>query len=127
MYPKPPTGEGSGGRPGSMYPNCSPLGLIAILQGGDKTCPDDSSLGGFITFEFREPVEFIKLISLLDTKSGNTPEIKITYDGGNKTMIMKTPPTGDNGFVSIPFDTNIYRKVTMLDIKILSAGTINSF
>jgi len=53
------------------------------------------------------------------------PEIKITYDVG-KTADIVAPTTGENGFVSFPFNTNLYKKVTMVDIKFDASSAINS-
>jgi len=61
-------------------------------------------------FEFRQSMEFIKLISLLDVDEVNTLAIKVTYNGG-ATVVINTPIAGDNGFVSLPIDANLYERV----------------
>lgn len=76
-----------------------------------------------MTIEFRIP---IKMISFLNNEFKNTPDIKLTYDGGNKTIVFDTPMTGDNGFVSLPINTNVYKTVIMVEIKISGSGAINS-
>jgi len=121
----PRLGIGLGGIPTNVpYANCKPLGLVGIIQEGNRACPDDTAKGGFITFQFREPIDYIKLISLLDVDEGS-PDIKLTYDAG-KTNIFDTPVTGNNGFLSFPFNTFTYKKVTSIEIKYFGSGSINS-
>jgi len=101
------------------------LGLVGIIQEGNKTCPVDSRVGGFITLEFRLPIESIRKISFLDIDGLLTPDLNITYDGG-KTVVLDTPATGENGYLSLPLDSKVYRDVTMIDIKTFGAGAFKS-
>lgn len=106
------------------YANCDPLGMVSIIQETDKSCPDDTGKGGYITITFREPVP-LALTSLLDIDEGNTPDITLTYDGGQQ-VTFDTLATGDNGLYPLNIDTDIYKDVTMVDIKYWGSGSINS-
>jgi len=108
-----------------MYPNCNPLGLVGIIQEGNKRCPDDTSKGGYITFDFREPAPFLKMLSILDVDDGTTPEITVTYSSG-QTYTHSTVATGNNGFLEVPFNTAVIQNVTRVQILYGGSGSINS-
>jgi hypothetical protein len=69
-------GIGAGGVPTSKYPNCDPLGNLLIIQNTDnpESDPNDSPLGGCITFEFGRAVELVNM-GLLDVEERT--EIKV--------------------------------------------------
>lgn len=119
------TGESWFGRPNALHPNCEPLGLICIIQENNKACPDDSWSGGIITFEFREPVEFVKSMTFIDLKITPTPNVTIFYDGG-KSITTDTQDTGDNGVYTLPFKTSLYQNVTRIEITVERHGSISS-
>jgi len=118
-------GKGHGGPPGQPYFNCNFHGLVGIIQEGNVPCPDDTSKGGFITFEFRQPVPFLKAMSLLDTDENNTPDISVFFDNG-KVETFDTAATGDNGYFKQDFDTSIYKNVNRIQIEYFGSGSIDS-
>jgi len=72
-----------------------------------------------MTFEFREPVAFIKAMSFLHILGPKT------HDGG-KTITIGTPETNRNGLYSLPFASDVYKSVTMIEVKLHGEGSINS-
>jgi len=98
---------------------------VGIIQEGDKKCPDDTSKGGYITFDFREPTPFLEMLSILDIDEAPTPKIKVTYAGG-MTYSESTAVTGENGFLEVPFNTAIIQNVTRVEIFYSGSGSINS-
>jgi len=109
----------------AVYSNCIPLGLVCILQERNKTCPDDSTRGGIVTFEFREPVEFIKAMSFNNLKGPNTQDVTVFY-GEGKNINIYTPDTGVNGAYTLPFRTSLYNNVTRIEFRTLGGGAISS-
>jgi len=101
--------------------------LVCIFQENDKKCPDNTVLGGFLTFEFCEPIEFVKLITLFNVKKGPvTPDVKVIFDGG-KTIAIDMPDMGGNGVYALPFKTDLYQKVTRVEVRVEgSSGAISS-
>jgi len=97
----------------------------SIIQDGDRSCPDDAFDGGIMTFDFREPIEFIKTISFLNIERSDTPDITIFYEG-TKTTVIDAPFTDKNGFVSIPFKTSLYKLVSRIEVKIFNSGVVTS-
>jgi len=97
------------------------------VQEGKKSCPDDSSEGSFITFEFREPVEYIKLISFLNNEAVLlTPDITLTYDGGKRT-VFSAPYTGENRLASVLLNRDpSHKRVTMVEVENFGSGAIDS-
>eukprot|EP00538_Stauroneis_constricta_P004892 CAMPEP_0119549496 /NCGR_PEP_ID=MMETSP1352-20130426/3167_1 /TAXON_ID=265584 /ORGANISM="Stauroneis constricta, Strain CCMP1120" /LENGTH=464 /DNA_ID=CAMNT_0007595059 /DNA_START=162 /DNA_END=1556 /DNA_ORIENTATION=+ len=109
-------GIGDGGHRNSNYANCpSPaLGNVLIIQEQMKSCPDDSSNGGTITFDFNPniagDIDFT-FAKILDTDEGVTPKIKVWKSNENvnnapSTPVFTTPKTGNNGLWYEQFSTN---------------------
>jgi len=120
------SGTGWFGRPEAPYPNCDPLGLVCIVQRDPNACPERSGLGARFTFEFREPLEFVKAMTFLDIKGyGPTPDVTVFYDQG-KQITIDTPVTGDNSVYTLPFKTSLYKNVTRIDINIEQYGVLSS-
>ena len=55
-------GVGDGGKHGTAYENCNPLGMVLIIQETDKDTPDDNYGGGWITFDFDEPAHLDTIV-----------------------------------------------------------------
>jgi hypothetical protein len=114
-------GIGGGGNPfknGNVNPhaNCpkKPIGNVLIIQEGPKDCPDDTGQGGWITFEFKEGVEF-SLAQFLDIDDSKPLNIKVwTHDQdltASPTLDMTTVDTGENGLLDLTVDVPNTRKV----------------
>lgn len=87
------------------------LGNVLIIQEkGDNnepdSCPDDSNVGGTITFDFCEPVSFQSL-QLLDIDEGD--ELELYYSDGRPVKTIAFPNTGDNGVATeVYFESNCH-------------------
>jgi hypothetical protein len=87
------------------YKNDKYLGNVLIIQefharGSDaaemNSCPDDTGLGGYIEFEFCQPVS-VNAGRLLDVDGAESADIRFYYsDGTNKKYDVGS--TGDNGY-----------------------------
>jgi hypothetical protein len=105
----PQPGHGSGGAPLTRYSkpnpnaNCEPLGNVLVIQESNKACPDDSTQGGWINFDFQMPIK-LKVAKLLGADEGSdTPEITVTYkdaQGATQTHMTKVQETGGNGLAT---------------------------
>jgi hypothetical protein len=85
------------------------LGNVLIIQEkGDNepdSCPDDSNVGGTITFDFCEPVSFQSL-QLLDIDDGD--EMEFYYSDGRPVKTIPFPNTEDNGVATeVYFESNV--------------------
>lgn len=124
--PNPGPGVGPGGKPylpngggHNRFMNCEPVGMVLIIQESNKSCPDDSSTGGYIEFTFTHSVRIV-MAKLLDVDEGNTPEITMTHSSGSTSM-TKVEATGDNGIVAHVLDKN---DVTKVSIRYFGSGSI---
>jgi len=119
-------GYGWSGRPEAPYLNCEPLGLVCIVQGNNWACPEKTDMGARITFEFREPLEFVKSMRFLGLSGcGDTPDVTVFFDQG-KQITMDTPVTGENSVYTLPFKTNLYKNVTRIETNTNGNGVVSS-
>jgi len=81
-------------------------------------------MGAYVTFEFREPIEFVKSISFLDTNIYG-PQVSLTSAAGRWSGVLSVPLTGDNGFNLLEFPHYMYKNVAHIEISI-ALGSINS-
>jgi hypothetical protein len=85
------------------YKNDKYLGNVLIIQekyniaNEMQSCPDDTGSGGYILFEFCEPVTF-NTGSLLDVDAAESAKIEFYYDGVAQPETFKVPMVGDNGY-----------------------------
>ncbi len=98
--------------------------MVAIIQEEEKACPDDTGKGGYITFTFRESIDLV-LTSLLDIDDSSAAMITLTYNGQNRKT-FQTSATGNNGFFPLNINTDLYKNVSMVDVKYKGSGSINS-
>lgn len=91
-------GRGSSGEPGSDYENCEPQGnLLIISEDGHQWDPDDNNGGGIFSFEF--PVSLKVLgIGVVDVMEHHHNSDIVIHRDGRDPLVMKPPPTGENGF-----------------------------
>lgn len=95
---------GEGGEPGKTGENCDPLGLVLIIQedNDDPSIPDDQRGRGKITFDFKEPAEYLYEIGLLDIdKPDNT--ITVVKANGKETIIL-IPEYDKNSKQTLPIN-----------------------
>lgn len=113
-------GRGDGGKPtlsdGSPnpYSNCQVVDNILIIQESDSTCPQTSSGGGTLQFDFVTPVKFI-MTKLLDIPSGGggLTQITVTYSGG-ESLVYPIPSAGSNGLVDVVLDVDNVSRIEIL-------------
>lgn len=87
-----------GGLPDSVFSNCAPQGLVSIIQRRDSPCPEASPLRGIFIYNFREPIEFVKALSLLGIQSDNNPAtVSVLLESGSAAKSIKLIDTGRNG------------------------------
>lgn len=113
-------GTHTGGRPfladgvtPNPFSNCEPLGNVLIIQEVESTCPQTSSHGGAIEFEFVTPVRFL-MTKLLDLPTGGSgvTQLEVTYNGGT-TEIVPIPGAGSNGVADIVVDKDNVTKISV--------------
>ena len=100
------------GGPDSPHPNCNHIGNVLVIQESNKDCPDDSSTGGWIEFEFDEGVDF-QFAGLLDTDETNTPDITLTDVSGSDYPVIHVTATGDNGYTQEYADLADVKKISI--------------
>jgi hypothetical protein len=105
----------------NRYANCEPAGKILIIQEENKTCPDDSSSGGWIEFEFKNPQTAVQLAKVLDTDESNTPQVTVFYGNGQKETYL-TDATGENGLFS---QSVLKDAVTKISIRYFGSGSVD--
>ena len=99
------------------FKNDKYLGNVLILQeyqGGTdaqemNSCPDDTGKGGYIQFDFCQPVD-VTAGKLLDVDGAESADIRFFYsDGTSKKYDVGT--TGDNGYWSYDYNESDVVKV----------------
>ncbi|KAL3914431.1 MAG: hypothetical protein SGARI_000124 [Bacillariaceae sp.] len=97
--------DGNGEKIDNPYKNDHYLGNVLIIQeyhakGSDaaemNSCPDDTGKGGYIMFEFCQPVS-VNAGRLLDVDGNESADIKFYHDDGSVTE-YDVGKTGDNGY-----------------------------
>ena len=59
-------GKGKAGKKGKLFQNSDPKGNVLIIsEDGEETDPDDDANGGFLVFQFSEPI-YVESVGLLD-------------------------------------------------------------
>ncbi|KAL3923230.1 MAG: hypothetical protein SGILL_001775, partial [Bacillariaceae sp.] len=100
------------------YKNDKYLGNVLILQeyhakGSDalemESCPDDTGKGGYIMFEFCQPVN-VNAGRLLDVDGGESADIKFYHDDESVTE-YDVGKTGDNGYWRYAYEEENVKKV----------------
>lgn len=110
-------GEGVGGEPGGLGPNCKPLGNALIIPtevppapGG----PNDDRAGGVITLTFNRPVK-VNMLQLLDIEENGLDILMRDPSGTQIGQIFQPEGLGNNSYeefvVNIP---NVQSIVFML-------------
>jgi len=90
-------GEGIGGGPNALYPNCVPLRNILIIQENNDMTPDDHEYGGNITFRYDVPA-YVESVGILDIDEGkNTPLIYVKLLNGT-ILSFDTKEAGENAY-----------------------------
>jgi hypothetical protein len=111
------------------YVNDKYLGNVLILQeyqGGTdaqemNACPDDTGKGGYIQFDFCQPVD-VKAGRLLDVDGAESADIRFFYaDGTQKKYDVGS--TGDNGYWS--FDYN-EENVVKIKFEYTGSGSVEA-
>ena len=88
-------GPTSGSDP-NPFQNCEALGNVLVIQESSDWCPDDSSRGGYIQFQFRSPA-YVHSLKLLDVDNNESPpKIKVRYSNGTERFWF-AGKTGNNG------------------------------
>lgn len=116
----------SGGQD-STYSNCVPQGLVAIIQRNNTLSPDGSGKGGYILFEFRQPIDFVKALTVLDMKNKpHLPWVELYFNNGASVTRIDIPDTGSNGVYTLPFRTSLYMNVTAMAVHYANQGAVGS-
>eukprot|EP00525_Craspedostauros_australis_P002888 CAMPEP_0198121688 /NCGR_PEP_ID=MMETSP1442-20131203/32792_1 /TAXON_ID= /ORGANISM="Craspedostauros australis, Strain CCMP3328" /LENGTH=454 /DNA_ID=CAMNT_0043780539 /DNA_START=41 /DNA_END=1405 /DNA_ORIENTATION=+ len=131
-------GQGTGGESG-QWKNCPStlLGNVLVIQEGAKSCPDDSSEGGWITFDFNPAIAGeiqFTFAKVLDTDESNTPKIKVWKTGEDvnsnpSTNVYTTPKTGNNGLWQKSFKNdgtwkNRYKNLQRIQFEYHGSGSV---
>jgi hypothetical protein len=121
-------GRGEGGKPGSPFPNCEPLGNLLIIQNEsmDPSIPNDSANGGCFVFEFSQPVTLLNF-GILDIDEGDNAVISITSSTGPFPSFESPANIGDNGHwkAATTEDLSAFSNVVAMEICIPGSGAIS--
>jgi len=82
-------------------------------------------MGGILTFEFRQPHEFVKAMTFLDSKGPETPDV-IVFFGEGQSITIDTMTTGGHSVYKLPLRTSLYRQVTRIEVNTTESGYISS-
>jgi hypothetical protein len=94
----PGPGIGNGGRKGSDFENCEPLGNVLVVQESLKATPSDHELGSEITFRFAYPA-FVEKAQVIDNDGCNCDPVRFTFTLSDGRVVTRsgTSATGNNG------------------------------
>ena len=120
----PGPGVGVGGEPGMPGENCVPLGNVLIIQETDKEQPDDHAGGGFITFDFAQPVEYVHEIGMMDIEGDDSLIIVVYEDenGDEERITFTIDGVGDNGVQTVEIGMS---RVSQVIVDLHTSGAVS--
>lgn len=117
----------------NRFANCENQGNIAIIQEdskkvpgySDRYCPDDSSTGGWLKFQFKDPYTTVELSSLLDIDDNKEPMIRVQFHNGVQWVWKEyeTEATGDDGLYFQPI---LMDRVKKFQVRYYGSGSLAS-
>jgi hypothetical protein len=105
-------GKGIGGRQGSAYENCEPLGNVLIIQESNTLTPEGNAGGGTINFDFVHPAN-VREIAILDIDDNEIVQVQVMKSDGSIEDIL-TESTGDNGVYRLRLAVDMATQVKVI-------------
>jgi hypothetical protein len=111
-------GKGKAGKKGKLFQNSDPKGNILIIsEDGDENNPDDNANGGFLVFQFSEPI-YLDSVGLLDNDDSTL--FSVTSEDGSESHTYNANG-GNNSFELVKIGKPA---VTQLVVTFAGSGAI---